>query len=786
MIESQAECEQILPRYGFAFQQNIVDAFLARSGHILKSRCSVKLVFTSVARRCIVPFVIALSFVHGAIADPDYFRHVIFDNSINAGAYWYSTGRSVGPSTLEQRDGHLPVEKQFFLTPPNALRISWRSEPGGGWDAEIHIVNFRNRSPELKGKNLYFWCYSQDGIATRDLPEIMLSTSGEGLQVAEFPASFTIAAPLGKFTGDIPARRWTRVKVPFDGLETASIYKFRPEYLQSVIFRQGRADGASHVLIADEIRVDDDGDSQTGSVHTLRAPIRVTATGYDRHILVRWEDDGTDAPARYVIFRSLEGEPFEPIGIQLPGAHRFMDFLGKPNARATYKVAAEDWDYHRSQPSENASAQTHELKDDELLTMLQEAAFAYYWDGAEPHSGMAYENIPGDDRIVATGASGMAMCALIVGVDRGFITRAQGLARIERIVSFLETAQRYHGAWSHYMDGATGRTMPVFGMLDDGGDLVETSFLMQGLLAARQYFNGASQRERQVFQRITFLWETVEWDWYRENADSRFLYWHWSPQWSFEIHHPLIGFNETMVTYLLAMASPTHGVPVEMYYSGWANQEESAQNYRQGWSGTTDGNHYANGHTYYGIKLEVGAGPGGPLFFTHYSFLGFDPHQLRDRYTASYFDNNRNIALINRAYCTANPKHYKGYGPDAWGLTASDTPRGYEASAPDENDDHGTMTLTGALASFPYTPDASMQALKHYYRDLGGELWGIYGPRDAYNPTAGWVSPIYMGLNQAPIVVMVENYRTGLVWKNFMANSEIQGMLKKLDASRGN
>jgi exo beta-1,2-glucooligosaccharide sophorohydrolase (non-reducing end) len=234
------------------------------------------------------------------------------------------------------------------------------------------------------------------------------------------------------------------------------------------------------------------------------------------------------------------------------------------------------------------------------------------------------------------------------------------------------------------------------------------------------------------------------------------------------------------------MASPTHGVPVEMYYSGWASQEEMAQNYRQGWSGSADGNHYANGHTYYGIKLDVGSGTGGPLFFTHYSFLGFDPHQLRDRYTASYFDNNRNMALINRAYCTANPKHYKGYGADAWGLTASDTPSGYEASAPDKNDDHGTMTLTGALASFPYTPDASMQALKHYYRDLGGDLWGIYGPRDAYNPTEGWVSPIYMGLNQAPIVVMVENYRTGLVWKNFMANPEIQEMLKKLDAERGN
>ncbi len=740
----------------------------------------------SVARNCVLPFVAAALLIHGALAQSDYYRHVIFDNSLNAGAYWYSTGRAVAPSGLEQRDGHLPVEERFFLTPPNALRIAWQSEPGGGWDAEIHIVDFRYRFPELKGGNLFFWCYSADGIAARDLPEIVLSTSGEGLQVAQFPASFTVAEPLGKFTSDIPAGRWTRVKIPFDDLETASIYPFHPEHLRSVIFKQGRADAARHALIVDEVRVDDDRDSQTGPAHALRAPLRVTATGYDRHILVRWEDDETDAPARYVILRSREGGPFEPIGIEPAGVHRYSDFPGKPNAKATYKVAAEDWEYRRSEPSESASAQTRELSDNELLTMLQQAAFAYYWDGAEPHSGMAYENIPGDERIVATGASGMGICALIVGVDRGFITRAQGLERMEKILDFLEKAQRYHGAWSHYMDGATGKTLPVFGMLDDGGDLVETSFLMQGLLAARQYFNGASDRERRVFARITHLWETVEWDWYRENAKSDYLYWHWSPRWSFEIHHPLIGFNETMIVYLLAIASPTHGVPAGMYYSGWASQETEAQHYREGWSGTTDGNRYANGHTYYGIKLDVGEGTGGPLFFTHYSFLGFDPHQLRDRYTASYFENNRNIALINRAYCMADPMHYKGYGPDAWGLTASDTPGGYEPSAPDERDDHGTITLTGALASFPYTPEASMRALKHYYRDLGGELWGIYGPRDAYNPTAGWVSPIHMGLNQAPIVVMVENYRTGLVWRNFMANPEIQEMLKKLDAVRGN
>ena len=305
---------------------------------------------------------------------------------------------------------------------------------------------------------------------------------------------------------------------------------------------------------------------------------------------------------------------------------------------------------------------------------------------------------------------------------------------------------------------------------------------MQGLLTARQYFKGPSVAEGDLYRRITRLWETVEWDWYRENAQSDFLYWLWSPQWGFQIHHPLIGFNEVMVVYLLAIASPTHGVPAQMYYSGWASQNQRALEYRQGWSRITDGNHYANGNTYFGIKLDVGVGRGGPLFFTHYSFLAFDPHRLHDRYTASYFDNNRNIALINRAYCIANPKHYAGYDADAWGLTASDGPADYGAAAPDSADDLGTIALTGALASFPYTPDASMAALRHYYRDLGAELWDIYGPRDAYDLSVDWVSPIYMGLNQAPIVAMVENYRTGLLWNNFMANPEIAVMLQKLDA----
>jgi hypothetical protein len=331
------------------------------------------------------------------------------------------------------------------------------------------------------------------------------------------------------------------------------------------------------------------------------------------------------------------------------------------------------------------------------------------------------------------------------------------------------------------MNGGTGETMPVFGMYENGGDVVETSFLIEGLLAARQYFHGSAESEQSLDRKITHLWETVEWDWYRETPTSDFLYWHWSPQWAWQIHHPLIGFNEVMITYLLGIASPTHSIPANLYYAGWVGESQQALSDGGGGPGNKDGDLYRNGHTYYGIKLDVGIGTGGPLFFTHYSYMGFDPHSLHDRFTKSYFDNNRNLAKINLAYSIADPKHYPGYGPNAWGLTASDGPDGYVPHAPNENDDRGTLTPTGALASFPYTPEASMAALKHFYRDLGDQMWDVYGPRDAYNPSANWISPIYMGLNQAPIVVMIENYRTGLVWKNFMANPEIGEMLKKLD-----
>jgi exo beta-1,2-glucooligosaccharide sophorohydrolase (non-reducing end) len=709
----------------------------------------------------------ALALPPSAAANGDYYNHVLFDNSLTPSNDYYTEAQQVYPSTLATQEGRIPVETKLFFTPPNALRLEWRSVTFGSWDAEVRAMSFRNRPHDFRGGTLYFWCYAPEGIAAADLPRVRLLDTNH---------NFTVSIQMGTFTEDLPRQQWVQVRIPMPEFTSASIHPFEAQRLHSVYFSQGGADDKPHTMIIDEIKIDD----QAASYSPMQAPTDIRAKGYERHADIRWEAQANEDIQYFVVYRSTNGKDYEPAGIQVPGINRFTDYLGAPGKSVSYKVAAVDRSYRQSEFSDAASASTRPMSDDELLTMLQEECFRYYWEqGSHPVSGTTRENVPGDGRVVATGASGFGIMAMVVGVDRGFITREQAIERLSRAVSFLEHAPRYHGAWSHFMNGTNGETLPVFGVFDDGGDLVETAFLMEGLLTARQYFNGPTAAEQSLYARISKLWKTVEWDWYRRSAGGDALYWHWSPEWTWHIDNRLTGFNEVMIVYLLAIASPTHGVPADLYYSGWAAQSQAAVNYRAGWSGTKQGNHYENGHTYEGIKLDVGVGSGGPLFFIHYSYMGFDPRGMRDRY-ADYFVNNRNIALINYRYSVENPGHFKGYGPGTWGLTASDDQLGYSAHAPDALDDNGTITPTGALASFPYTPQESMAALKHLYRDLGDRLWGVYGPRDAFNLENNWVSPIYMGLNQAPITVMVENYRTGLIWKLFMSNPEIQPMLDKI------
>ncbi|GAB3342276.1 hypothetical protein GCM10027429_31740 [Marivirga atlantica] len=398
-----------------------------------------------------------------------------------------------------------------------------------------------------------------------------------------------------------------------------------------------------------------------------------------------------------------------------------------------------------------------EISDDALLTKVQEQTFKYFWDFGHPVSGLARErNTSGNT--VTIGGSGFGVMSILVGIERGFITRQEGVQRLSTIINFLENADRFHGVWPHWMNGNTGETIP-FSANDDGADLVETAFMIEGLLAVRQYLDGNVTEEAAIISKITTLWEEVEWTWFQQEGDN-VLTWHWSPNFDFEKNLKIRGWNEALVIYTLAASSPTYPITKQVYEEGWASNGGMV-----------------NGSTYYGYQLPLGYDRGGPLFFAHYSFLGMDPRNLEDQY-ANYMEQNIAHSLINRAYCIANPQNYVGYGENAWGLTASDTYNGYTAHSP--TNDIGTITPTAAISSIPYTPEESMAAIKHFYYLMGDKLWGEYGFHDAYNVTQNWYANSYLAIDQGPIIIMIENYRTGLIWDLYMSDPDVQDGLNKL------
>jgi hypothetical protein len=401
------------------------------------------------------------------------------------------------------------------------------------------------------------------------------------------------------------------------------------------------------------------------------------------------------------------------------------------------------------------------ISDTALLTKVQQQTFKYFWDFAHPVSGLARERSNGDNEIVTSGGSGFGIMALIAGMHRSFIPRAEGLVRMQTIVDFLKNkATTVHGAYSHWLNGTTGAIVP-FSTKDNGADLVETSYLMQGLLCARQYFNGANAAETTLRTDINTIWNRVEWDWFRRNNQD-VLYWHYSVNYGWDMNMPIKGWNECLITYVLAASSTTHGIPKSVYTNGWAGN---------------GANGFINGNAWYGYQLPLGPGMGGPLFFAHYSFLGLNPNGLIDAY-ANYDKQVRSHALINYNYCKSNPKSYFGYSDSVWGLTASDIAGGYAASSP--TNDLGVIAPTAALSSFPFSPVESLQALKFFYYVLGDKLWGPYGFYDAFSLHDPWYASSALAIDQGPIIVMIENYRTGLLWNLFMSCPEVKTGLQLL------
>lgn len=411
------------------------------------------------------------------------------------------------------------------------------------------------------------------------------------------------------------------------------------------------------------------------------------------------------------------------------------------------------------------------ITDNELLDLTQKETFKYFWDFAEINSGCAREryhpgNQSNDANTVAIGGTGFGLMSILVGIERNFISRSQATERLTKMLSFLESADRFHGAWPHWLNGSTGAVKP-FSPMDNGGDLVETAYLSQGLICVKEYFKNGSVEERALSEKADELWKGVEWNWYTQNQEV--LYWHWSPNYNFSMNFQLKGYNEVMITYIMAASSLDHGINKETYTKGWASS-----------GGIKSSN------TKYGYPLLVNHNGsveyGGPLFWAHYSYLGLNPKGLSDEYV-NYWDVNVSHSKINYNYCVENPKGYKDYGKDCWGLTASYTRNadgsiGYSAHKP--NNDLGVISPTAAISSMAYTPVESMKALHYFYKNKD-KLLGPAGFYDAFSPAYDyWVAEAYLAIDQGPIIVMIENHRTGLLWDLFMQAPEIQSGLTSL------
>ncbi len=687
-------------------------------------------------------------------------QEVYFFRESNQGSF-YDSGLAFksGNSYIEQAgstNDKIPVE---FSIPAyqgkHSLRIQWISRAGGDWSALIIAPGF----PFLdlsKMDTLSFALFSKNGLDKANMPYLFFEGAPGNTKSKKFP--------LSQFVQSLPAEKWQLVNIPIATLkaETAGS-SLQWNQIKAVIFGQNTADNSTHVLLVDELK------AFKAATFIEEIPAIVTSfrtKSYPAHIALHWKIPANPVPAQFKILRSADQwKTFSQLPLISGKDSLYLDYPQNIDTAITYsyKIVALNSQGAFNESNETKNARLVKFKDDEYLDMVQEYTFRYFWDFAHPSSGMSRErNTSGN--LVTTGGSGMGIMGLLTGIERGYITRKQALDRLHKIVAFLASCDRFKGVFPHWLNGDSGKVIP-FSTRDDGGDLVETSFLMQGLLAARGYFDSEIEDERQLRTKITALWEAVDWQWHRQQ-NQNVLYWHWSPVHQFAMNFQLRGWNEALITYILAIAAPVNPIPANLYHVGWA------------------GSNYKSGLTSFGYRLDIGGFRGGPLFFAHYSFLGFDPRDKRDAYT-DYFKHNTNHTLINRAYSIQNPKNFKGYGENSWGLTASDDPIvGYLAHEPTPERDNGTVAPTAALSSIVYTPKESIAALKHFYHQHGKDLFGPMGFYDAFNLERNWFADSYLAIDQGPILVMIENYRSGKIWESFMKNPEINKALEQIGFSK--
>jgi hypothetical protein len=473
----------------------------------------------------------------------------------------------------------------------------------------------------------------------------------------------------------------------------------------------------------------------------------------DRSVVLHWDPVADSGLAGYHVYRQSSATgPFEPRGVTLRTNH-FVDFEVENGSTYRYRVLVVDPDGQEGDPSTTISATPHVLDDEAFLDLAQRTAFDYFWYETNLENGLIKDR-SGDPSLSSIAAVGFGLSSLTVGIDRGWISREAGRARVLTTLTFLwnsphgpETdATGYKGFYYHFLDLHSGRRAR-----DSELSTVDTALLLAGVLHVERYFDQDDATESQLRALADALYRRVEWPWMQVRSAK--ICHGWKPETGF-LAYDWGGYNEAMLLYLLALGSPTFPISPEAW-TAWTSS--------YAWE------------THYGQAFVVFP----PLFGHQYSHVWIDFRGIQDAYMRDkeldYFENSRRATLANRAYAIANPHGWADYGENVWGLTASDIPSSYSArGAPPAERDDGTITPTAAGGSFAFTPRESLAALRHIYAIYRTQIWGPYGFKDAFNPSQQWFASDYLGIDQGPIVLMIENSRTGRIWHIFMEHTAIQ------------
>lgn len=718
----------------------------------------------SITLSLLFPFMLIFS------AKADTYPGVLFENSILKGNYMFSTVYHDDRSWVENVAGRLPVSDSIFFTPGNSLSLRYMSVKNGNWHVQIASPDAATSYKPNPADVLTFKLYVVSDTDNDALPKLSLSQQDTTSRAVE----------LSDYIKDFRTNMWLDVRIPVKAIGGLAM----DEAIDGLQLSQGRADTTTHWLYIDQIEFLPANPPRA----KLSSPaVLASATAYDRHVDLTWQLPLTPSIRYIKIYRADDNEHFEPVAIRPVFVQKYTDFVPYPDRAYFYKIAWVDYDYLESPFSNVMEATAHAASDSALLDFIQAAHFNYFAERAEINSGMHAVHFGVDDATISVRETGLSVLAHVVGVERGFISRKVAIDRLRRIVGFLGKVERYHGAFPAQIDGRTGKGIFVVDSVPEA-DLAATAFLMQGLLVAKQYFGADSGKVTGLMAKIDTLWSDVAWNKFVVAGQGNILLDRWSPVSGFKDAGPMGGFGADFISYVLALASPQYalkpdayteglGVPRELVDSTYAMElaENDSFSVNKGGDDADVLPHYREfsytvDTTMYGVPITVGS-VDTSLLEAYTPFLGFDPRGKRDTFT-NYFTNNINLTKAFRR--RDNERGCGGFSRDIWGTVVIGTD---SLDGADSLDRTYAISPAIASASYAYLPDAAVQSIRGLYETYGHTLFTEYGFRKWVSPERNAISDGFDALQQAAVVVMIENGRSGLIWNLFSNHPDIQKVI---------